>query len=150
MELTLSFFHQQSTDRAISPNFTVSINTLTRKHLFHLIVTSLMPLCLSLLIYKMGVLFFFELNETEHMTHPGCYFVDLRGKLHFFFFSRESWNWVFFSNNLDRQCPFPQSLLSVDKYTLKDIIRFTSYTSLLPLCLSFLICKMGILTTPYS
>ena len=126
MELTLSFFHQQSTDRAISPNFTVSINTLTRKHLFHLIVTSLMPLCLSLLIYKMGVLFFFELNETEHMTHPGCYFVDLRGKLHFFFFSRESWNWVFFSNNLDRQCHFPQSLLSVDKYTLKDIIRFTS------------------------
>ena len=126
MELTLSFFHQQSTDRAISPNFTVSINTLTRKHLFHLIVTSLMPLCLSLLIYKIGVLFFFELNETEHMTHPGCYFVDLRGKLHFFFFSRESWNWVFFSNNLDRQCPFPQSLLSVDKYTLKDIIRFTS------------------------
>ena len=126
MELTLSFFHQQSTDRAISPNFTVSINTLTRKHLFHLIVTSLMPLCLSLLIYKMGVLFFFELNETEHITHPRCYLVHLSKILHFFFLEERVETEVCFSNNLDRQCLFPQSLLSVDKYTLKDIIRFTS------------------------
>ena len=47
-------------DSAISANFTVSINTLTIKHLVHLIVTSLMPLCLSLLIYKMGLLFVFK------------------------------------------------------------------------------------------
>ena len=56
MELTLSFFHQQSKDTAISANFTLSINMLTIQHLFHLLVTSLMPLCFSLLIYKMGVL----------------------------------------------------------------------------------------------
>ena len=61
------------------------INTITIKHLVLLLVTSLMPLCLSLLIYKIGVLFFSELNETEHMTHPGCYLVDLSKILHFFF-----------------------------------------------------------------
>ena len=127
MELTLSFFHQQSTDSAISPNFTVCINTLTIKHLFHLSVTSLMPLCLSLLIYKIGLLcFFFYLNETDHMTHPGCYLVDLRKRFHFFFLEERVEIAIFFSNNIDRQCPFPQTLLSVDKYTIKDIIRFTS------------------------
>ena len=128
MELTLSFFHQQSTDRAISPNFTVSINTLTRKHLFHLIVTSLMSLCLSLLSYKMGVLFFFFLIKWNRAYDTSRMLLSRsKGKTSFlFFFRRESWSWVFFSNNLDRQCPFTQSLLSVDKYTLKDIIRFTS------------------------
>ena len=32
----------------------------------------------------MGVLFL-KLNETEHMTHPGCYLEDLSKILHFFF-----------------------------------------------------------------
>ena len=58
MELTLSFFHQQSMDSAISANL-VCINTITIKHLVHLLVTSLMPLCLCLLMYKMGELLFF-------------------------------------------------------------------------------------------
>ena len=98
MELTLSFFHQQSPECAISANFTVSINTLTRKHLFHLIVTSLMPLCLSLLIYKMGVPFL-KLNETEHMTHPGCYLEDLSKILHFFFLE-ETVEIEFFSSTI--------------------------------------------------
>ena len=60
------------------------------------------------------------------MTHPGCYLVDLSEILHFFFLEERVEIEFFFSNNLDRQCPFPQSLLSVDKYTLKDIIRFSS------------------------
>ena len=60
------------------------------------------------------------------MTHPGCYLVDLSKILHFFFLEERVETEVCFSNNLDRQCPFPQSLLNVDKYTLKDIIRFTS------------------------
>ena len=98
MELTLSFFHQQSPECAISANFTVSINMLTIYHLFHLLRTSLMPLCLSLLIYKMGVLFL-KLNETEHMTHPGCYLEDLSKILHFFFLE-ETVEIEFFSSTI--------------------------------------------------
>ena len=126
MELTLSFFHQQSTDSAISPNFTVCINTLTIKHLFHLSVTSLMPLCLSLLIYKIGLLCFFLIKWNRPYDTSRMLFSRSKKKISFLFFRRGSWNSDFFSNNIDRQCPFPQTLLSVDKYTIKDIIRFTS------------------------
>ena len=110
--MTWSFFHQQSTDSAIFANFTVSINTLTRKHLFHLIVTSLMPLCLSLLIYKMGtlitpsVLFFFELNAGKQVKEDRLCLVDLSIIPNFVFFLIDGVDIELFSPTIYRQCHF--------------------------------------------
>ena len=66
---------------------------LTIKHLFEVLLTSLMSLCLSFILFKMGILkrpylqiSSFQLNEAEHIKHPGHYLVELSNIFHLFSF----------------------------------------------------------------
>ena len=63
----------------------------------------------------MGMLIVSSLSifyEPEHVKHTEHCFVDLSNVLNFDFLKIYNWNQVYLPNNLDRQCPFPQSLLN--------------------------------------
>ena len=66
-------------------NITVSINTLTKKNLFHLIVTLLMPLANENIDNTLFVDFVFQSNEAEYVIHPG-HCLDLSNILILFLF----------------------------------------------------------------
>ena len=97
------------------------VNRLTKTHLFHLLVTSFMPQCLSFLIYKMWMLItpssliFFLMKLGKAFKTPRT--LLHRSKLTYFilfFFNRIEIE-IYFAHNLGSKWTFHWILLSVDK-----------------------------------
>lgn len=97
----------------------------------------------ALEIFFLAYWFLFLIKWNRACKIPRTCLVELSNILNFF--NRME---IFFPQESNRQCPYQHSLLSMDKYTHQYIIFHLLITSLMPLCLGFLIYRMGILITP--